>query len=537
MDELEAHPIPGTDGTLTNPVFSPDGQSVGYWSGGQLKKIAISGGAPVTLCDAGNPYGASWGEDDIVVYGQAEGIMKVSANGGTPEPLVETGPGEQVHGPQILPDGKSVLFTLTTGTGASRWDEEAQIVVQSLDSGQRTILVQGGSDARYVPTGHLVYVLNDVLLGVTFDLTSLEVSGGPVPIVQGVAGVANASAPTGTGHFSFSTDGSLVYLGGSGTLGTVRGKAGFASNRILVLADRNGGVERLNMQPAQYLSPRLSPDSAWLAVQTMEADGSHIWVYDLVGDTQIRQLTQAGEGNNIRPIWTPDSRRITFASDREGTMSIFSQPADGGAGADRLTTAEEGTEHWPNSWSPDGRTLSFTQFQGSRSLWTLSPDTETGPGLFYDVPESDQHSSLFSPDGEWLAYTSGEAGGNQIYVQPFPKGQRFKVTQEGGAFPLWSADGQEMFYRRSFTTGSTGGILMSVDIAIDPGFTFSNEQALQLQGFLIFPTYRDYDITPDGERFLMVFPAEQTGSGEAARPQINIVLNWFEELKERVPVP
>ena len=199
LDEMEARPIQGTDEDPYNPFFSPGGEWVGYFSvsDSQLKKIAPIGGAAVTLCDATNPFGASWGSDDTIVYGQAKGIMRVSANGGTPELVVPTEALEQVHGPQMLPGGEWVLFTLTRATGGTRWDE-AQIVVQSLESGERKILWEGGSDGRYVPTGHLVYALEDVLFALPFDLTSLEVSGGPVPIVEGVRRVSTGITATQT---------------------------------------------------------------------------------------------------------------------------------------------------------------------------------------------------------------------------------------------------------------------------------------------------------------------------------------------------
>ena len=192
LDEMEARPIQGTDENPFNPFFSPDGEWVGYISDTDghplLKKIAPSGGAAVTLGDAARPFGASWGSDDTILYGQPEGIMRVSANGGAPELVIPTEASEQVHGPQMLPGGEWVLFTLTSASGPTRWDE-AQIVVQSLDSGERKILWEGGSDARYVPTGHLVYALEDVLFALPFDLASLEVSGGPVPLVEECAGL------------------------------------------------------------------------------------------------------------------------------------------------------------------------------------------------------------------------------------------------------------------------------------------------------------------------------------------------------------
>ncbi len=527
MDELEAHPIPGTDETPTNPFFSPDGQSVGYWSqtDQQLKTIAISGGAPVKLCDvATNPFGVSWSEDDMIVWGEPGGVMWVSANGGTPETLVLNEEG-QVHGPQALPDGKSVLFTLTSATGLGRWDE-AQIVVQSLDTGEQKELLSGGSDARYVPTGHLAYALEDGLFAVPFDLASLEVTGGPVSIVEGMARAPGAQ--TGTGHFSFSTDGSLVYVVGAGTS---------TANGTLTLADRNGGVEPLNVPPAQYLTPRISPDGTQLAVQTPEGEGQ-VWVYDLSGNSAIRQLTR--EGTNSRPIWTPDGERLTFASDRDGTTGIWWQSADGSGVAEPLTNAEEGVRHWPESWSPDGRTLSFQAIgsDGEREIWTLSLDGEAAPEVFYSMPGSLPAGSVFSPDGNWLAYYSSESGPNQVYVQPVPAtGVKYQLTQNGGVFPLWSPDGSELFYRRVFQAGAGARRIIGIDVSTNGAVTVTNEQALPIQGFLAFGTYRSYDIMPDGEQFVVIIPADQTETSESARPQINIVLNWFEELKERVPVP
>ena len=231
---MEARPIQGTDEVPDNPFFSPEGEWVGYYSNtdSQLKKIAPIGGASVTLCDANNPYGASWGSDDTIVYGQPEGIMRVSANGGAPELVVPTEASEQVHGPQMLPGGEWVLFTLTSAGGATRWDE-AQIVVQSLESGERKILWEGGSDARYVPTGHLVYALENVLFALPFDLASLEVSGGPVPIVEGVQRAPGPAVNTASANYGFSDRGTLIYIPGS-VVGV---------RRILALVDRTGAVE------------------------------------------------------------------------------------------------------------------------------------------------------------------------------------------------------------------------------------------------------------------------------------------------------
>ena len=522
MDEPTARLIPGTEANLVNPFFSPDGQSIGYFSPSGLKRIAISGGAPVTLATVAASFGASWGADDMMVYGQPDGIWQVSASGGTPVRIVEAEEGEAVFGPQILPGGAWVVFTVTTATGRGRWDE-GHIVAASLESGERKVLWDGGSDARYVPTGHLVYALADDLFAVPFDVDRLEVTGGAVSTVEGVQ--RSRTGSTGTAQYAVSDDGSLVYV--------FRGVVGPAPN-TLALVDRNGVVDRLNVPPNFYTHPRLSPDGNRLAVEARSDEGSDIWVYDLSGDTAIRRLTQ--EGNDTSPIWTPDGERVTFASNRDGTQSIYWQAADGRGVAERLTEAERPQS--PESWSPDGRTLSIRGGQSpDMSLWTWSLDGGTEPELFVDIPGVNQSDSVFSPNGQWLGYASGGQGESHIYVQPFPAtGEVHQVTlQEGVAWPLWSADGRELFYGRVGL--GTPPSLVEVDVRTEGAFTFGTERTLPIgEGSTTFGA-RNFDITPDGERFLMVLPAGETDSGERARPHINIVQNWFEELKQRVPVP
>ena len=303
-----------------------------------------------------------------------------------------------------------------------------------------------------------------------------------------------------------------------------------------LLVDRNGVIEPLNVPPNRYLSPRFSPDGRRLAVQTDNEDGSTIWIYELSEDTQIRPL--AGEGNNRHPIWTPDGERVTFASDRDGTWNTYWQPADGSGVAEPLLMVEDESYKTPESWSSDGQTLTIHK---EASLWTMSLDDQATLELFYDAA-SDQLGSSFSPDGQWIAYTDAQKGPN-IYIQPFPPtGVRPQITQQGGAMPMWSPDGDELFYRTQAQAGIGGGAnalarLMAINITTDPALRWTNERVLPIEGFVTVSAYRDYDITPDGEQFLMVFSAEQSESGEPVRPQINIVLNWFEELKERVPVP
>ena len=425
--------------------------------------------------------------------------------------------------PHLLPDGESVLFSVTTSTDVTRWDE-AQIVVQSLRTGERTVVWQGGSDARYVPTGHLVYAVRDGLYAMAFDVDSLTVRGGPVPMVAGVQRALTPGVNTGTANFGVSAQGSLVYVSGTSV----------SNARTLALVGRDGVVAPLGVPPASYLSPRLSPDGGRLVVQSAEAEGNVLWTYDLSSDRQIQQLTF--DWDNHRPVWTPDGQRITFASDREGPMSLYWMPADGSGAPERLTTAEAGTSHWPQSWSPDGQTLLFNVQRDPLTDWDIWMLSVTGRETqrLYDTPDTIYLGADLSPDGQWLAYGAGpSAPAADIYVEPFPPtGSRRRISQRGGLWPLWSRAGDRLLYRFRIDAGIT---LRSVDIVTQPAFAFSNEQTLPIDGFAVVAFYRDYDITPDGERLVMVFPADRVDSAEPSRPQIIIVQNWFEELKRLVP--
>ena len=512
VDQFESRVIPGTARPLANPVFSPDGEWLAFWSAsdGQLMKIPTVGGTAVSLTEVPDrPIGISWDVDDTILYQTPEGIVRVSADGGEPELLLPDFAEANIGYPQLLPGGNAVLFDTASG----------QVGVQALDSEEPKMLLPG-VHPRYVPTGHIVYAQAGALFAVPFDLGSLEVTGGPVPLVQGVAD-----------QYALSDSGTLVYLPGD---------ASTSNTRALAFVDRNGLVEPLDVPPKEYLSPRLSPDGQRLAVESIEADGSVIWIYDRSGNTAIRQLTF--DGDNQRPIWTPDSSQITFASDRDGTMSLYTMRADGSGVAERLTTAEEGTSHWPGSWAPDGETLVFN-VERDPTDWdisTLSVGSGETQDLYEAMPGGTTYTggAALSPDGRWLAYSAGVSTvAFDVYVEPFPlTGARQRVSQaEGGVWPLWSPDGRELFFRMRSVGG--GVTLKGVDIATEPNFGFSNEQTLPVEDFIVVTRHRDYDITPDGQRFLMVFPADQAGSSEPTRPQINIVLNWFGELKERVPVP
>ena len=505
LEELDARHILEGD-SLVFPFFSPGGEWITFYdfADQRLQKIPVTGGPPVTISEVDAFDGGSWGDDDTIFFGYPdEGLMRVSANGGIPE-LALAG---DFSFPQILPNARAFLF-MTQGS----------VAVQSLDSSEARVLFPGGLPL-YAPSGHITYYREGVLFAVPFDPDTLEVTGGPVAILD------DFQPP----NYAISSTGTLVYQ----PTGAV------TSDRILAFIGSGGGIEPLGVPTAEYLHPRLSPDGTTLAVGSLEDDGGVIWTYDLSGGRQIQQLTF--DGGNFRPIWTPDGERITFTSDRDGTGagSLYWQPGDGSAEAERLTTAEPGTGHLAGSWSPDGQVLAFTVRTCGTcfEIWTLSlVDGEyqtvplyTGEDVVYMSPE-------FSPDGKWLAYASGPSVTDQdIYVEPFPPtGRRERISQDGGYWMFWSRDGSTLFYRSVST--STGNRLRSVDIETEPDFSFPNEQVLPAEGFTVVAYHRDYDITPDGERFLMVFPADR--SADALRnTTFNIVLNWFEELKVRVPVP
>ena len=469
LDEMESRALEGTAGAAS-PTFSPDNQFLAYYSVGeqQLKRIAVSGGASVTITDdVRNVYGLNWHRDDSLLFAQTEGVVEVSARDGALDLLIAARDGEALSSPQVLPGDEWVLFATTTAMGLNRWNE-AQIVLESLESQVRVELGLVGSHARYVPTGHIVYALDNDLLAVTFDLESLQVTSGPISIAEGVRRGGNPAFRSDTANYDVSASGTLVYLPGSVISVDESG---------LALVDRNGLSEPLDVPPANYTAPRVSPDGTQLAVSSIELGGSIIWVYDLLGERELRPL--AFEGENRDPIWTPDGDSLTFSSLRDGGVSLFQMRADGTGGQRRLTMADVGVLHAPESYSPDGR-LSFRQSVGGDwSVWTLSSEEGALPELFKDTPGSTERGSMFSPDGDLIAYFSNEFGSARIYIEPFPPtGGRFQITQTGtNVWPLWAPQGDELIYHDPPLQ------LMSVDIDTAPSVTWGSPRELPIQTF------------------------------------------------------
>jgi len=519
MDELEARPIPGTDtsGFITNPVFSPDGKSLAFWAADlTLKRVAVSGGAPVTICSVMNLIGLSWSEEGIVYGEGGDRILRVSPNGGRPEQLFAAKQNETIGDPYMMPGG--VLFTLVPASNANSALDKAQAVVQALKSDTRKIVLEGVTDARYLPTGHLAYVSNGVLFAVPFDVKRLETTGGPANILEGVArGNIIAS------QFAFSTTGSLIYVPGAVT-------ASVAGQTVLGLVDRKGDVEPLKTPPNAYSFPRVSRDGKRVAYQIEENNDTGIWIYELSGATAPRRLTLPGTGANRYPIWSSDNQRVAFQSDREGDLGIWWQRADGSGAAERLTKPDKGISQVPDSWSPDGRTFSFSEEKDNgAAIWTYSLRDKKATVLA-ETPGASLNSSVFSPDGRWVAYQLTAQPNSRIYVRPFPATATAYVApvDADSHHPVWSPDGKELLY--VYGPSQLGNMIVSTQ----PGVSFGSPVHAPKSGFTtaVPANVRTYDIMPDGKQFIGVVNASQTRSGATGR-ELRVVLNWFEDVKQR----
>jgi len=521
LDQLQATALSGTE-NATDPFFSPDGQWIGFFADGKLKKISVQGGAAVTLCDVANERGGSWGADGTIVFTPdlQVPLSKVSSAGGTPRPLTtldkQTGEITQ-RWPQVLPGGKAVLFA--SGTHPSSY-EDSDIVVYSMASGQRKTVQRGGSYARYLPSGHVVYIHEGALFAVPLDLKRLEVTGQPALILEGVV-----TAPTNGGaQFSFSETGNLVY---------VEGRAG-GQNVSIYWMDHQGKFMPLRETPGFYYNLAFSPDGKRLALEIFDGKRRDIWVYEWERDGLTR-LTFAGELNE-NPIWTPDGQRIAYSSqEKGGTINLWWIRADGAGDAQRLT--ESKSLHYAGSWRPDGKVLAFSQQSPGATdfdILTLPIEGDEKSGWKPGDPKPFVNSAFserepaFSPDGRWLAYESNESGSYEVYVRPFPgPGGKWQISTGGGVFPEWFRNGKELFYRTPDSkimvvtyTGSGDSFHADKPQLWSPG-QFTDRGLGNL----------NFDLHPDGKRFAVL---KAPGTGQtAAVNKLNFIFNFFEELRRR----
>ena len=513
LNQLEGVPLRGTENAF-QPFLSPDGTSVGFMAGlgGAMQKVSILGGPPVTICEMpADLRGASWGLDDVIVFGTASGsgLMRVSGAGGEPEAITSVEGGRH-QWPDILPGGVGVLFVISRAPGP----DDNQIAVLDMDTGEHRVIIPTGSHPRYSPTGHIVYGVEGTLRAVAFDLETLEVGSDPTPVLEGVV-----MKGSGVASFDLSDTGSLVYVSGdSESAGAVR---------TFVLVDRDGQEEALALPPRNYSSPRLSPDGTRLEVTVGEPDGVALWVYDVASGRGLR-LTQ--EGIAVSPVWTPDGERIVFGWILDGgPPDLYWVPADGSSDIENLVTSDEGD--FPTAVTPDGRTLLFSRQPGNgQEIWQVPLEGERNPTPWLQG-EFRRGSADVSPDGRWVAYRSNESGEMEAYVEPYPgPGARVIVSSGGGQNVVWSPDGSELFYRR------LDGQLMVVGMR-DDGSVGTPTELFEGNYVAAGPGgTRLYHIAPDG-RFLMMRSGDAQAGEDEPLAQVVLVLNWFEELRRLVPVP
>jgi serine/threonine protein kinase len=518
LNQLEAMPIRGTSGTPVGPFFSPNGRFIGYLDSqqGSLKRIAIEGGVPTTLTKATNLFGASWGKDGTILYADDDGLRRIPEVGGSSEIVIPLEPGQRIHSPQLLLNGRSVLFAVTSLVGRFAWDR-AEIVMQSLETGDRQVIWQGGSNPRYVSTGHLLYTVGDVLFAIPFEIGSLAVRGNPVSVVEGVRPATLYPGTTGVASYSVSDDGVLAYVPAS--------QPGDLS-AMLMRVDREGKAEPFLDIKRGYWRPRISPDGSRVAVEVYDGKSYQTWIIDL-NNGNATPLTF--EGTSVFSSWLPDGQDVVLRIDAENAFGIYRKQADGNGEAEMLFQSHD--ELIPTDVSSAG-VLVFTQGEqtAKSALWTLGlKDKSASEFLATDALEK---MAMFSPDGKWLAYVSDESGREEVYIRPYPKteGGIRRASEGGGTGPVWSRNGKELYYR------GPSGYLMAVPISLGPGLTVGRAKPLfQFSGrFRISGNAAAYDVHPDGTSFVMV--SEPEGAPQDSR-QINVVLNWFEELKRKVPIP
>ena len=519
LNQLEPTVLSGL-GAPRGVFISPDGQWVGFFDGEMIKKVSITGGAPILIARiAGSSVvsrGATWGSDGSIIFATnvpTAGLRRVSETGG--EPTALTSPdrerGEGYHlWPEFLPGGHAVLYTITPLGGNT---SDARVAVLDLRTGTSKVLIRGGSDARYVPTGHLLYSAAGTLRAVPFDLRRLDLVGTPAQVLEGVA-----TTLTGAADAAVATNGTLVYLPGVG---------GFSLQQTVVSIDRQGRVSALPNLPADsYRDVRVSPDGARLALATQD----DVWIYDRARATFSRLTTHPA--SDTRPLWTPDGHRIVFRSTRAGYPELFWRPADGtGSDEPLLTRAKDSIDLRADGWSADGKQLLFTEvpstFQGAIAQIAIDRPSEQK-----NLVKSEFYNSFpaVSPNGRWMAYESNVSGQYEIYVQQYPElGRRELISTGGGRLPVWSPDGKELFF-------SSLDNRQMLTVPMQTGPTLGAGRSQVLFDVVMQPPNggsRRYDVAPDG-RFLMI-QSSQAESGGATASNLILVQNWTEELKRLVP--
>ena len=510
LDQFEGRIVPGTEGGVF-AMFSPNGEWIAYssLSDPKLRKIPVTGGTSVPLCDGSLQDGGAWGDDNTIVFSGAKGLMRVSADSGVPESVtsLDAAKGETAHTrPQFLSGGR-ILFTAATADGV-------QFAVYDPKQGGYRTVARGGINGHYVasgPThadregGHLTFVRGSTLFAVPFDLSRLEVTGGEVPVVEDVS----TQGPPGTGDYAVSATGVLTYFSAPGNQGTT-----------LAWADRNGATRPLPGQSRQgWGTGRLSPDGQLVANGIKNEKGTfNIWTFDVERGTLTPLTFGTGTDINDDPIWSNDNKRIYYNGMVDGKRGLYMVPSDA-SGKAKLILATD-SEAKPTSVAPDDKTLVFTE-KGRIMVLALDAGKEPAAAKPLHDAVSAELGGQISPDGHWIAYVSSESGRAEVCVTPFPgPGAKSVVSLEGGSAPRWSRDGKELLFWASIPTAK----LMAVDVTT--GTTFKAGQPHEVYRQLSTTTW---DVTKDRNKFLVELTSRASGSTLA------IVTNWFDELRRRVP--
>jgi len=522
LDSLTATPIATTTGA-DSPFFSPDGAWIGYWDGGELRRVPVAGSTTYTTIarvpGEGTPRiaGVTWGDDDTIVFSTGGDLWSVSASGGSPKRIVQKRDDEYaLKLPHLLPGGKTVLFTRQSTN--FRWDD-ARIVARSLATGEQKVLLEDAADARYMGTGHLVFMRRGKLMAVPFDPQNLTLRGGAVALVDDVmqaANMGNTNTDSGAGQFAISDRGTLVYATGG-----IRPD----DQRELVWVSRDGKVEPIPAPKREWVGARLSPDSQKIVTFTSDF---RVWVYDIARGT-LTPLTSQQE----RGAWgtfSPDGTRVVFQSVLAGRSFLVWKVVDGNDKAEQLDPNAHEVQT-PNSWSRDDK-IAFVQGGDTTrgDIWVFDARTRKPSPLIHT--EANELHPAFSPDGKWLAYVSDLTGGNEVYVQAYPDlRSRVLVSNGGGRAPAWGADSGELFYTAN--QGNAQGLsMMSVKLTpSSSGLSASVPQKLFEGQYAATTPGRAFDVTSDGRRFLMI---RRVDSPPPPPSQVVLVQNFSEELKRRV---
>ncbi|GAB4325125.1 MAG: hypothetical protein Kow0074_18560 [Candidatus Zixiibacteriota bacterium] len=515
IDRLSAQQLPGTE-LAWYPFWSPDSRYVGFFTqNGKLKKIDVTGGPPVVLCDAQSGRGGSWNQNGDIIFSPASfsGLWRVSAAGGVPTQITypdSTGERNTHRWPTFLPDGDHFLYYVRTGTGGMDTSDDS-VHVAALDGSMDRALFQSEGNAIFA-SEHLLFTRDRTLMAQPFDPNGLEYLGDPFPIAEDVyfdAGFNNAV-------FTASANGTVSYLTGAGTV----------VNQLLWY-DRSGAIIDSLGGVGVYGNCRLSPDGSHFAVEMQERNSGNndIWVFDL--ERNVKTRLTFDPRNDMSPVWSPNGKFIYYASFQTGNFDIYRKNASGAGDATLIYHSTK--SKWPISMSRDGRTLivhGIGDVGIGDDIWSLPIDPVTGDAVGELTPfqqtEFDEDDAHLSPDGRWLAFSSNETGRYEVYVRPFPgPGGKWQISNTGGDFSYWSDDGRELFYI------AADGAVMVVEVD-GRGSSFRAGEPRRLFGTKTFSTNSPWSVTSDGQKFIVV----SLGVGEAEN-RIDVVVNWTSEVESR----